>query len=386
MVSLEVLHDAFVERLRAGDGYRPVYASSLGHDGREAIGAVSVPATLMAHEKDPLYVHFERLDALKPDQHIGQYPPDIPAYELEKARVLRSYRVDAAAPSEAPFRPTPGVVNRRYVDFPGGQILVRSAGERRKSRPLVLLHDGRGSSRVFDPLMRALGTRRPVFAPDLPDNGASDPLASRRPTVAEYADAVSEVIAALGLESPDIYAVGAGAAVALELSGQRKFRGARLILEAPDFYAPKFRRWLAGSWTPPLAPEWDGGHLNRIWLMLRDEYAFWPWFDKSAAGACAVDAPTDWSEMHARVVDIVRSLATYHRLTAAALRYDWVEALRRSRRRVTLVVTAQEPRRRHVEEAAELCHLREVSLIPAEVSAKANALLRLLRDPPAKEA
>jgi hypothetical protein len=42
--------------------------------------------------------------------------------------------------------------------------------------------------------------------------------------------------------------------------------------------------------------------------MLRDEYAFWPWFDKSPAAACAVDAPTDWHEMHARFVDIVRSL------------------------------------------------------------------------------
>src|SRR5581483_8179570 len=40
--------------------------------------------------------------------------------------------------------------------------------------PIVLVH-GLSSSRTLKPLIRALGTRRPVFAPDLPGFGMSDP-------------------------------------------------------------------------------------------------------------------------------------------------------------------------------------------------------------------
>ena len=39
--------------------------------------------------------------------------------------------------------------------------------------PIVLVH-GLSSGRTLKPLIRALGTRRPVFAPDLPGFGMSD--------------------------------------------------------------------------------------------------------------------------------------------------------------------------------------------------------------------
>jgi pimeloyl-ACP methyl ester carboxylesterase len=249
----------------------------------------------------------------------------------EVVRVLRGYRVQTAAPPDAPFQPTRGAINRRYVDRGSAQILVRSAGEAGTHRPLLLLHEGRASSRVIEPLMRVLAQHRPVYAPDLPDNGASDVLAARDPGIGEYADAVVETMTALRLAPCDIYAVGAGAAVALELLAKPAFAESRGLLEAPDFYTEPLVGRLAREWAPPLAPEWDGAHLNRLWLMLRDEYAFWPWFDKSSAAACAMDAPSDWHEMHARVVDILRSLPTYHRLTAAVLRYDWPGPLRGER-------------------------------------------------------
>ncbi len=114
--------------------------------------------------------------------------------------------------------------------------------------------------------------------------------------------------------------------------------------------------------------------------MLRDEYAFWPWYDKSPAAACAVDAPIDWHELHARVTDILRSLPTYHRLTVAALRYDWMVALRRvPNRSVTLAATANDPRRPHTEAAARLARLPEVAVLPAPLDGKAREILRLLR-------
>jgi pimeloyl-ACP methyl ester carboxylesterase len=371
--SPEDLHSRLLERLRAGDGYRAVYRAAF-IDGGEAVAAVTVPATFVAASNDLLLEHLDRLPPLRSHQRIVRTAPDSHVDAL--LRVLRDYRGRVEAPPDAAFRPAARAINRRYVDLPGGQVLVRSVGERRCGRPLVLLHDGRASSRVFEPLMRALARDRPVYAPDMPDNGASDPLAAERPAVADYAGAVADTVEALGVEGADVYAVGAGGAVALELLRRRAV--ARAVVEAPDWYPRGLARRLARDWVPPLAPAWDGSHLTRLWLMLRDEYAFWPWFDTSPAAACAVDAPADWGEFHARVVDVLRRLPTYHRLTMAALEYDWSMPLRRVGEAVTLVSTANDPRRPHAAAAARDAGLAGVAEIPADPDGKAAAILRLL--------
>jgi pimeloyl-ACP methyl ester carboxylesterase len=377
--SVENLHESHVERLRAGDGYRGVYRAAFEFDARAAINALNTPITFMACADDLLFTHLERLPRLKRNQCVRRYPSDSKAYLRETARVVRGHRVTAQAPADEGFRPTAGTINRRYVDLPIGQILVRSAGEVRGGRPLLLIHDGRASSRVFEPLMRAVARRRAVYAPDLPDTGASDALNVRKPEIRHYADAISSTVAALRLGPCDLLAVGAGAGVAIELGARSAFAEARVLLEAPDFYLRPLAARLLREWVPALSPQWDGSHLTRLWLMLRDEYAFWPWFDKSTAAACAVDAPDNWGEIHARVTDILRSLPTYHRLTAAALRYEWAEPLRRvSKKRVKLTVMQSDPRRPYTEAAARLAGFTDVAVLSTGTEGKAREIVRLL--------
>lgn len=381
----DILHGAFLDMVLAGDDYRFVYRSAIT-DGREAAAALTVPATFMAGEADPLYEHLDRLPSLKSNQEIVRVPTEAldwlsgMGHHLEEAaRIIRQYQASADAPPDAPFRPSQGAINRRYVDLPEGQILVRSAGEERQGKPVLLLHDGRASSRVLEPLMRAISRQRSVYAVDIPDNGASDPHTAERPDIVDYANSVAEASEALELDSPDIYAVGAGAAVALELFARPTFDTGRVVLEAPDFYSASFARRLADDWVPPIAPAWDGAHINRVWLMLRDEYAFWPWFDKTPETVCKGDAPTDWSELHARAVEVFRSLPTYHRLTMAALRYDWASALAGAESaQVTLAVTDTDPRRPHVEAAAREAGMQDATVLPERVDDKASSVLELL--------
>jgi pimeloyl-ACP methyl ester carboxylesterase len=383
LMSPESLHTLLVERLRGGDGYRAVYRAAFRFDGRKSAAALKVPATFMAHDDDLIYGHLNRLPKLRPNQCVRRYHArdmDPVGYLEQVSRVLREYSVRAGAPPDIPLRPTPSAVNRRYVEVHSGQMLVRSAGESRAGRPLLLIHDCRASSRNFEPLMRVLAQRHAVFAPDLPGNGASDPLRACRPRVRDYGEAVARMVAALQLSAFDVYAVGAGAAVALDVLSRPAFVKARAVLEAPDFYASAFARWLAPLQAPPIAPQWDGAHLNFMWLMLRDEYAFWPWFDKSAAGAFPVDAPDNWCELHARAVDIARSLATYHLLTVAALRYNWQEVLERvDKRRITLAVAMNDPRRPHVVAAARRVRARVMESFPTAVSERAEKILQLFR-------
>jgi pimeloyl-ACP methyl ester carboxylesterase len=232
---------------------------------------------------------------------------------------------------------------------------------------------------VFEPLLLELARDRPVYAPDLPDNGSSDTLASPTPTIADYADAVATTAGVLQLEGCDLYAVGAGAAVALELLDRPVFTGAGVLLDTPDFYPSDLAHQLLTAWAPPLTPEWDGAHLNRIWLMLRDEYAYWPWYDKSAGAARALDAPADWQQMHARASDILRSLPTYHRLTAAAMRYDWRAPLQAvDKESVRMAASSNDPRRDHTGAAARSADMPDVPVMPTAPAEKARAILALL--------
>jgi len=375
------LHDHFLDRARAGNGYRAIYGAVLNvcMDERKAVSALTLPATFMADTHDILFRHLDRMPKLRPNQHVVRYTRDPQGYVAEKARVARSYRVEASSPPDLPFRPTPGRINRRYVDLTGGQILVRSVGEARSGPPVLLLHDGLASSRVFEPLMCALGIHRAVYALDLPDNGASDALAQDRPRIGHYADIVSDVMNALGFERGDILAVGAGGTVALDLLNRPACAGWRGVLEAPNFYEPALARRLEAGWAPSMAPEWDGAHLNRMWLMMRDEYAFWPWFDKSPEAARAVNALDSWEEMHARAIDVLRSLRTYHRLIVSSLQYDWAPALRRAGPRVLrLAIVEGDPRRVHTEAAARVRGLPAVAVLPSPAARRAREILRLL--------
>jgi pimeloyl-ACP methyl ester carboxylesterase len=64
--------------------------------------------------------------------------------------------------------------------------------------PLILLHSAGGSAYEWQLVWTALSAQRRVLALDLPGHGDSDPL-SRHYGIADYAAAVAEWIASIGL-------------------------------------------------------------------------------------------------------------------------------------------------------------------------------------------
>jgi pimeloyl-ACP methyl ester carboxylesterase len=126
--------------------------------------------------------------------------------------------------------------------------------------PIVLVH-GLTSSRTLKPLIRALGTRRPVYAPDLPGFGMSDqpihPL-----DVRGLADALRRWLIGNDLAPAIVVGVSFGSQVAVELAVRHPAAVDRLALVGPTF-DPTARskrrlalRWArnAPRWSPRLAP------------------------------------------------------------------------------------------------------------------------------------
>jgi pimeloyl-ACP methyl ester carboxylesterase len=129
-----------------------------------------------------------------------------------------------------------------------------------ETTPIVLVH-GFSSSRALKPLIRALGARRPVFAPDLPGFGMSDqpihPL-----DVPDLADALRRWMLDNDLAPAIVIGTSFGCQVAVDLAARHPAAVDRLVLVSPTF-DPEARtpgrlamRWVRNAHrsNPRLAP------------------------------------------------------------------------------------------------------------------------------------
>jgi pimeloyl-ACP methyl ester carboxylesterase len=129
-----------------------------------------------------------------------------------------------------------------------------------EATPIVLVH-GFSSSRSLKPLIKALGMRRPVFAPDLPGFGMSDqpvhPL-----DIPGLADALRRWLLDNDLSPAILIGVSFGCQVAVDLAARHPAVVDRLVLVGPAF-DPEARtparlamRWArnAPRSSPRLAP------------------------------------------------------------------------------------------------------------------------------------
>ena len=108
-------------------------------------------------------------------------------------------------------------IEHRFVACGERRVMVRRAGS---GPPVVLLHESPRSSAAFIPMIEALAERFTVIAPDTPGYGGSDPLDLHRPQIADYADALEEVVDALGLERLALFGRHTGAAIAIEFANR----------------------------------------------------------------------------------------------------------------------------------------------------------------------
>jgi pimeloyl-ACP methyl ester carboxylesterase len=105
--------------------------------------------------------------------------------------------------------------------------------------PIVLVH-GFGSSRLLKPLLRALGEHRPVFAPDLPGFGMSDPPV-RPLEVSELADELRRWMIDSDISPAVVTGTSFGCQVAVDLAARHPAIVDRLVLVAP-MGDPELRR------------------------------------------------------------------------------------------------------------------------------------------------
>ena len=149
---------------------------------------------------------------------------------------------DGDAGAAVPVTPSTVKVHAQFVQVGERRVFVRHAG---CGPALVVLHQSPQSSASMQPWFERFAATHAVFAPDTPGFGRSDPLPRAQPTIPDFAQALGELLQALGLQRVPLYGVHSGAAIA-----------ARLALDQPQRVAALVCDGLSGSPSTNASPCW----------------------------------------------------------------------------------------------------------------------------------
>lgn len=211
-------------------------------------------------------------------------------------------------------------ITRHFVTIGGRQVHYRRAGT---GAPVLLLHQSPKTSADVLPMLEVMAPHCTVIAPDTPGYGLSDPLPVA-PTLARmehFADAVVELLDALGLPQVAVYGFHTGAAIGTKLAARHPHRVTALAANGVLLTTEDERRDFLANYLPPFAPSWDGGHLAWLWNRMREQVIFFPWYRRT--DAARMDYPVSPPDrLHANVMDFMLAGDNYRAAYGAALGYD----------------------------------------------------------------
>lgn len=211
-------------------------------------------------------------------------------------------------------------VKRNYIETNSGQIHFRYAGDPNNPN-ICLFHASPGSSRQISELISGLAKYFRVYAPDTPGNGLSDPLPIKQPEILDYANAHLQALNNLGIEKTILFGTHTGASIAACLSQIPKNPCSLLILDSVGLYDPEEKTNLLENYAPKKKISPTGEHLMWVWHFIRDQWLFWPWYEKNERNRIARGLP-ELTYLHGMYIDVLENLETYHLSYNAAFRFD----------------------------------------------------------------
>lgn len=214
-------------------------------------------------------------------------------------------------------------IARQFVQVGARRVLVRHAG---RGPAVVLVHQSPQNSRSMEPWIERLAASHAVFAPDTPGYGHADPLPLAAPTIADYAEALAELLDALGLQRVLLLGMHTGAAIAVQLALERPGRVAALVCDGLSLFDDAERRALLAGYLPPFEPTWDGGHLRWMHARMREQHLYFPWCDGTRAARLRYPLPTA-ERVHAGVLDMLDAGDGYRVGYRAAFQHQPAAAL-----------------------------------------------------------
>jgi pimeloyl-ACP methyl ester carboxylesterase len=304
--------DYLIDLLSAGPSYSSAYGAAMAYDPMPALLRVTCPVHVAAKPDDVLYASLDRVPLDKnPALTVERIGPGHDAWmtwlEGELDSALRSQRpVSELAP-----QPRQGA---RYVDLEHGAMRVHRAGPD-EARPVLIL----SAPTTLEALAwQAALPDRATLVPELPGFGESTPLPE--PSLAAAALALAAMLGQLGVGEVDLIACGFATPLGAVMSRAYPDRVRSVVLDGcydlPDAQSIAFAERLC----PDFGFDLGGGHLHRIWHMLRDSQVSWPWHDRTKHSHRALVPQFAARPLHDALVGILKQPAYYGDVTSAGCR------------------------------------------------------------------
>lgn len=214
-------------------------------------------------------------------------------------------------------------IKRGFLDLPHGQMHYRHAGV---GSPILTLHASPGSSRQLGPLIASLAGDGRVVAPDTPGNGDSTALFDHEPTIVELAGAMLGFLDAAGLDKVDLYGSHTGAAIAAELAILAPDRIRSAVLDGVSWLTPEQLADLLANYAFPFPPDREGAYLIKLFQFCRDQYMFFPWYDRTREGRRDGGLGSA-ADLYAWFIEVLKANETYHHNYRAAFKWNAKERL-----------------------------------------------------------
>lgn len=168
--------------------------------------------------------------------------------------------------------------------------------------------------RSFAPYMR-------VMAPDTPGNGDSDPLPGSDHEIADLAHVMLEFMNAQCVETAYVYGMHTGAAIAAELALRAPERVKGVMLDGLTDLQDSDLEIALNHYATPFEADLEGAYLTRLFAFCRDQYLFYPWYERTAAArrTCGLPPADDLAGL---VLETLKARTSYHRNYHAAFRWQ----------------------------------------------------------------
>ena len=209
------------------------------------------------------------------------------------------------------------MISRHVLTLPesGRRVHYRRCG---RGPVLLMVHQSPRSSAEYEALMRTWGEHFTCIAPDTPGFGQSNPLPGE-PGIGDFADALAEFLAALGIERCAAYGFHSGGIILVTALKRRPELFSCLAVGGYAIWTAEEMALFGERYLPEFHPSAYGEHLTWLWNRMLEQSWFFPWFDLRDEARLSV-AHADLPRVHQAVMEMLDAGNAYRAGYGAVLR------------------------------------------------------------------
>jgi pimeloyl-ACP methyl ester carboxylesterase len=223
------------------------------------------------------------------------------------------------------------VIRKGYVDTKGGQMHYRhSSGG--SGIPLVMIHMTASSSAVFEPMMRELDGKFPIYAFDTVNYGESY-RTDAEPSIRLIGDVLLEALAALKVDRFHTYGHHTGVNIAVDMSIRAPNRVASVIAHGPNYISMEANDYCMRNMAKPNPIHVKGGQFMFAWSRVKDNMGDAIWMETPHAAEI----------LNRDTIDMLRAGENWHWAYRAVFSHDLIAAMKLAKCPMLLICGRREP-------------------------------------------